>query len=148
VSTSAEPTPPAIHYGEDICALCGMIVSEESYAAAYVTHDGHAHTFDDIGDMVQSYLKQEEPERISALFVHDYESRGWIRAETSLYVLSPELHTPMLSGLIALASSEKAQALANELPGQMLTFDELLTRYHEMASTAMEGAEDHTPHHK
>jgi hypothetical protein len=30
----------------------------------------------------------------------------------------------------------------------MLTFDELLTLYHEMASTTGEGAEHHTPHHK
>jgi nitrous oxide reductase accessory protein NosL len=134
----------------------GFLASEhyrlqcECQRRAYTAHHPlrQAHTFDDIGDMVQSYLKEEEPERVSALFVHDYESRGWIRAETSLYVLSPELQTPMLSGLIAFASSEKARALAIELPGQMLTFDELLTLYHEMASTTGEGAEHHTPHHK
>jgi nitrous oxide reductase accessory protein NosL len=46
----AEPTPPTIHYGEDICDICGMIISEERHAASYVTEDGVGHAFDDIGD--------------------------------------------------------------------------------------------------
>jgi copper chaperone NosL len=130
-AADAEPTPPTVHYGEDICEFCGMIVSEERHAAAYVTEDGHGHSFDDIGDMVQAHLATQEA--VVALFVHDYQDEAWIRAETAHYVQSDTLTTPMASGLAAFASSEEAQALAAELQGQVLSFDELLTHYRQSA---------------
>jgi copper chaperone NosL len=140
-NANTDPTPPTIHYGEDICELCGMIISEETYAAAYVTGNGHGHTFDDIGDMIQAYLRMKE--NVRAFFVHDYDSQDWIRAETAHYVLSHDLPTPMLSGLAAFASAAKATDFATEMDGKMLTFDELLTNYHESPPTS--GAH-HTGH--
>jgi copper chaperone NosL len=140
----AEPTPPTVHYGEDICEFCGMIVSEERHAAAYVTEDGHGHSFDDIGDMVQAHLGTHE--EVLALFVHDYEDEAWIRAETAHYVLSDNLTTPMASGLAAFTSSDEAHTLAVELQGQVLTFDELLTYYRQMAPMTMGQGEEHHPH--
>ncbi len=131
--TNAEPAPPTIHYGEDVCEFCGMIVSEETYAAAYVTGDGHNHTFDDIGDMVQAHLKMQED--VQAFFVHDHESKDWVRAETAHYVLSSDLPTPMLSGLAAFSSVEKATGFAAEADGKVLTFDELLTYYRKNPPT-------------
>jgi len=124
--TNAEPEPPTIHYGEDVCEFCGMIISEEGFAAAYVTSDGHGHTFDDIGDMVKAHLEMQE--EATAFFVHDYESKDWIRAETAYFVLSDSLTTPMLSGLAAFVSIEQANAFAAEVGGKTLTFEELLTQ--------------------
>jgi copper chaperone NosL len=139
---NAEPTPPTIHYGEDICELCGMIISEDRFAAAYVTTDGHDHIFDDIGDMVQAH--PEKQEEVMVFFVHDYENQNWIRAETAHYILSDNLPTPMLSGLAAFSSAEKAKAFATEIDGQVLTFDELLTHYRE--NPPVSGAHHHTGH--
>lgn len=128
-TAGADPTPPPIHYGEDVCEFCGMIASEERFAAAYTTPDGHAHLFDDIGDMVQQHLKS--PEGVSAFFAHDYESRAWIRAEEAHYVRSEQIATPMLSGLAAFASRQGAESLAAETGGQIFTFDELLAFYRD-----------------
>jgi copper chaperone NosL len=143
-AADAEPTPPTIHYGEDICEFCGMIVSEERHAAAYVTEDGHGHSFDDIGDMVQAHLATQEA--VVALFVHDYQEEAWIRAETAHYVQSDKLTTPMASGLAAFTSSEEAQALAADLQGKVLTFDELLTQYRQMAPMTMGDEGEHNSH--
>ncbi len=127
-SNSDQPVPPTIHYGEDICEFCGMIISEERYAAAYVTVAGHGHAFDDIVDMVQAHLEKQED--VSAFFVHDYNDKNWIRAEIAYYVLSQELPTPMLSGLAAFTSAERAQEFITELgEGQILTFNELFDQY-------------------
>ncbi len=49
----------------------------------------------------------------------------------------------MLSGLAAFASSEEAKGLAAQLQAQVLTFDELLTHYREMASLTMEEGVEH-----
>jgi copper chaperone NosL len=128
-SATTTSTPPTLHYGEDVCEFCGMIISEERFAAAYVTADGHGHTFDDIGDMIKAYLKMQED--VTAFFVHDHESGNWVRAETAYFVLSQELPTPMFSGLAAFDSKDKANAFAMEVAGEWFTFEELLTRYRE-----------------
>lgn len=134
-SASAEPTPPTIHYGEDVCEFCGMIISDERFAAGYLTADGQEYIFDDIGDMVQHYLQQEQ--EVAAAFVHDYQSHVWIRAETAAYVLSPHLSTPMLSGLVAVSKTEEAQSLISQSGGETLSFDELLSHYQAKAAPAM-----------
>jgi nitrous oxide reductase accessory protein NosL len=46
-SGSGEAQPPEIHYGEEICDACGMLISDASLQGK----DG-AHKFDDIGDLV------------------------------------------------------------------------------------------------
>jgi copper chaperone NosL len=125
-NANAEPAPPTIHYGEDVCEFCGMIISEEGFAAAYITPDGHGHTFDDIGDMVKA--RREMQEEVTAFFVHDYQSKDWIRAETAHFVQSDSLTTPMLSGLAAFAWPEQADAFAAEVGGTTLTFEELLAQ--------------------
>jgi copper chaperone NosL len=126
-------SPPTIHYGEDICEFCGMIVSEERYAAGYLTRDGGERIFDDIGGMILSHLQQQED--VTAFFVHDYDESHWIRAETAHYVLSPDLMTPMLHGVAACATTEKATRLAEETNGRVVSFEQLLTHFQEQAST-------------
>ncbi len=126
---NGEPTPPTIHYGEDIGEYCNMIISEKRYAAGYITSDGQEHIFDDVGDMILNHLKKQDD--ITAFFVHDHNSQRWIRAETAYFSLSPDLPTPMLSGLAAFTTLETAESFAAELNGTTLTFDELLTYYRE-----------------
>lgn len=132
-NASAEPVPPVIHYGEDLCEFCGMIISDERYAAGYITQDGQDYIFDDIGGMFQAHLQRQDD--VAAFFVHDYEDIAWIRAETAHYVLSDDLPTPMLSGLAACDSPERAAALADEVGGSVLTFEEVLTYYRENPPT-------------
>jgi copper chaperone NosL len=106
-----------------------MIISEERYAAGYITDSGEEFIFDDIGDLVKAYMQDQGD--IKATFVHDYDNHTWIRGENAYYVLSPNLPTPMLSGLAAFPSIEMAEEFSAEMDGQVLTFDELLTYYRE-----------------
>jgi copper chaperone NosL len=121
-----------------------MIINEERHAAAYITKDGQSHIFDEVGNMLQGLLKNQDIPDVTAFFVHDYEQQNWLRAETAYYVLSPELSTPMGSGLVALASSEQAKTLANEVQGQVFTFEEILAYYQENPHIA--NNEDHLLH--
>lgn len=139
-----DPTPPAIHYGEDICEFCGMIISDGRFAAGYLTADGQERIFDDLGGMFRFNLERQET--ITAFFVHDYEDTKWIRAETAHYVLSQELPTPMLSGLVACESRDKAEALAAEYKGQVLAFQDVLGYYQENSAMMM-GHEEMEHHH-
>lgn len=140
-----EPAPPVIHYGEDLCEFCGMIISDERYAAGYLTRDGAEHIFDDLGGMFRSHLQTQDAAQVAAFFVHDYEDVTWIRAETAHYVLSQDLPTPMLSGLVACDTAEKAQALAAEVNGRVLTFEDVLAYYQEQLAVAAEHDAHHHP---
>ncbi|MEW5956609.1 MAG: nitrous oxide reductase accessory protein NosL [Chloroflexota bacterium] len=126
-SASADPAPPVIHYGEDMCDLCGMIISDERFAAGYITREGQDYIFDDMGNMFRHHLQNQA--EVAAFFVHNYDDKAWIRAETAAYVLSPHLPTPMLSGLAAFDSAGKAKTLAVEKQGRVMTFAEVLAYY-------------------
>lgn len=138
-TASSEPAPPVIHYGEDICEFCGMIISEERFAAGYITEDGQERIFDDVGGMFIAHLEKQED--VAAFFVHDYEDVRWIRAETAHYILSDDLPTPMLHGIAACETQEKADKLAAEYGGQVMAFDEVMTHFHENQTSMMPGEE-------
>lgn len=143
-NASTEPAPPTIHYGEDLCEFCNMIISEERFAAGYLTQDGEERIFDDIGGMFQYHRQMQEDVR--AFFVHDYEDRSWIRAEKAYYVLSEELPTPMLFGIVACSESEKAELIASKSGGEVLTFDEAMAHYQELTTTMESSEANHHQH--
>jgi copper chaperone NosL len=115
--------PPDIVYGEDVCERCSMIINEARYAAAYVTEDGQAHLFDDIGGMVAHDAAVAGD--VAVFWVHDFETEEWLRAEEAHYVKS-DLMTPMGFGVIAFDGRDRAESWAAEQGGMVMTFDELL----------------------
>ena len=87
--------PPEITYGRDVCSRCGMIISEERYAAGLVAGDGTAALFDDLGEMLQSV--REEGLQGRRAWVHDWARWEWIDATSAVYVRG-EQETPGQGG--------------------------------------------------
>jgi copper chaperone NosL len=127
--------PPEIHYGQDVCSACGMIVSEERFASAAVVEDAEgrreALIFDDLGCMM-GHLRRlergtagEEAGRVLARFVRGYAGTGWVEAEEAAYVRSDEIPSPMGSGLAAVRDSGGADELLDRYPGRILSYTEL-----------------------
>lgn len=118
--------PPAIRYGEDICDRCGMIISDERFAAGLVveTEPGRydQRIFDDIGGMFAYMAEEGDALPIVAAYVHDYGNKEWIRAEDARFVQAADLHSPMGFGLAAFALENDAAAQAAAWQGQVLTF--------------------------
>jgi copper chaperone NosL len=46
--------PHAVHYGEDVCERCRMIISDKRFAAQFITRNGEAKKYDDIGCMIET----------------------------------------------------------------------------------------------
>ena len=117
--------PPTIHYGQAVCDLCGMIVSDERFAAAEVVlRDGRAEGrfFDDTGEIFQL----EAPEDAEfAWYVHDMRTLEWIEAGEAVFLRSKELRTPMGLGIAAFASRSEAEAAQADFGGELYTLDEL-----------------------
>lgn len=129
---ASQPQAPDIHYGQDLCVECNMIISDERFAAGYAYEISpgsyESLAFDDIGDMFVYSLKHPE-HKVAAWYVHDYTSKEWLDAATAHFVVSPALHTPMGFGIAAHATAEAAQTQAAELGGETLTWEELRAKY-------------------
>ena len=123
-SDPAEVQPPEMHYGEDVCDACGMLISDAKFAAAAVEEDGTAHKFDDIGDLVSHYAAHPGT-KVKAYFVHDYPSENWLRAEQAFFIVSPRIQTPMAHGIAAYADRAAAAAAAQKYGVKIMTFDEI-----------------------
>lgn len=118
------PRPPDIAYGKDPCAECGMIINDPRFAAAYVTRDGQARLFDDIGDMVVHYRKHLED--VVAFYVHDYETRAWIDATQAFFVHALSIPSPMGYGLAAFSDRSRAEAFARAHGGEVRDWTRIL----------------------
>jgi len=117
--------PPTIHYGQAVCDLCGMIVSDERFAAAEVViRDGRAETrfFDDTGEI----FELEVPEGVEfAWYVHDMRTLEWIEAGEAVFLRSEELRTPMGLGIAAFASRTAAESAQTDFGGELYNLGDL-----------------------
>lgn len=118
---------PEISYGKDVCDQCGMIISEPRFAASYITRQGEAHRFDDIGDMLVYNARRRED--VAVFWVHDYETEEWLRAENAYFVLDKGYITPMGHGLIAAKDRARAEALVKGGQREVLSFEAIRARY-------------------
>lgn len=130
--TNAEPQPPEIIYGQELCEACGMLIDDARFAAATLTTDGTTHKFESIADMVAWHMEHPEAQ-VRAWFVHDYGTEAWLRAETAHFVVSPQLHATMPPGVAAFEHTADAQALADQFAVTVLTFDEMRLAVHVAA---------------
>lgn len=123
-----EIKPAEIHYGEDVCAECGMIISDAKYASSISLEIGAGRyqtvMFDDIGDML-AYLGKHSDAKVVGWFVHDYDSEEWIDATTAFFVVSDQIKSPMNHGIAAYAQQSSAEARATQTQGKVAKWDEL-----------------------
>lgn len=115
--------PPTVRYGQEGCARCRMIINDDRFAAALVTTDGDGLKFDEVGCLIE--YRTAHPDSARAEWVRGYQTGQWHDARQAFFVHGPKLHTPMGSGLAAVPGREQADALAAELGGRVLRYDEL-----------------------
>jgi len=123
--------PPKVRYGEDPCIHCGMIISDERYAAASLVElpgEGIVpRLYDDIGDLID-YEREKPGEAVVKRFVHDAATKAWIDADAAVFTHSPELRTPMVSGIAAFSTRAAAEAFLKDNPGEIVDLATLRTR--------------------
>jgi copper chaperone NosL len=120
----ADPKPPEIAYGQDMCDRCGMIIGEPQFASATLLTNGKYLKFDDMGEMLAYHLANPQ-EQVAAWFVHDYNSQEWINGETAVYVYSESFATPMGTGIVAFSTRAGAEQFAAQNNGMVYTLSEI-----------------------
>ena len=118
--------PPDIHYGTDSCAGCGMIISDDRFAAAIVnpTPDTAPLLFDDIGCLLAYEQKNPAPAPWCHYF-HDARSHRWIAADQAFFVKTSQ-QTPMGSSILCFQSPADAAAEARQNKTDVFSYSELL----------------------
>lgn len=118
----AAPAPRPIVYGSDQCAHCHMTIADPRFAAELVTTTGKVIVFDDIG-CLSAFLAAGTvaPRAIHSTWAHDYLAPGTFLRTDELYLVhSTAFHTPMSSGIVALARSSSADSLWGAVGGERL----------------------------
>ena len=109
---SAPGDIPTIIFGRDVCARCGMLVSEARFASGYVEAGGKSVLFDDLGELLAAAAR--DPALSKAAFVPDVEDAKLVRAESAFFVRAPSLATPMGTGVAAFKDRARAEAFAKQ----------------------------------
>lgn len=114
--------PAKVHWGEDSCDHCRMVISDERFAAQVVDERGRAWKFDAVECMTAFVAEREDG--LSA-WVADGPD-GWVPAREAWFVRSTAIRSPMAGGLMAFADEAEARATAGESGGELLRWAELL----------------------
>ena len=99
--------PPVVELDRTVCARCGMLVSDIRFAAAYRESGSEPRVFDDIG-CLQNSVRGLKNLGATTFWFHDAVDEKWIEGRGSVFVASPELHTPMAGGYLAFRDAAAA----------------------------------------
>ena len=119
--------PVPIHWGEEECAHCQMVISDERYAAQVVDSRGKAWKFDSIECMLGFLGDDARSSGGYVAYVADGRD-GWLPAESSYFVQSEQIRSPMGGGYIAVGDEASAAARAREVGGSVLRWEDAIAR--------------------
>ncbi len=122
VGCSSKPAtgPEKVVWDRDVCARCGMALSDRGHAAQIRGGSKmRAYKFDDIGDALlwlqkQPFAKDPKVE----LWVQNHQSGEWLTAQAAKYLTGQ--HTPMGHGFSAQASDGDGAVSFDEMRRRVL----------------------------
>lgn len=120
--------PEPINFGEDNCAHCKMMITDEKYGAELVTDKGKIFKYDSIECLLEQLNKNIfREDQIGSMWVIDFNNpRTLIDAKTAYYTQNDEFRSPMGLNVQAFGNFNDFEKFFNENGGDKLTWDELL----------------------
>ena len=123
ISCKIEPQP--IAYGSDQCDFCLMNIVDKTHSAQLVTSKGKQFKFDAIECLV-NHLQTVNEEDMAFVLIADFNRPGvMINAESSTFLISEQIKSPMGANLSGLSSIKEAKSLQNEHTGEIFSWSEL-----------------------
>lgn len=115
--------PPEVRYGEDISEM-GMFVVDPRYTVATLPDDTDEWLlFDDIGELFK-YRDTHPDAGFQVIWVNDYHTEEWLKAEDAWYVEAPGVNSPMGWGISAFENEDEARAYHEQHGGELMTWEE------------------------
>jgi copper chaperone NosL len=124
--TSCSAEPQTIAYGKDLCDECRMTIMDAKFGAEIVTKKGKAFKFDD-PHCISQFLKagKVKSEDVGQTLFVSYESGEFIDAGKTLFVVSPQLKSPMNSNAAAFVHRKSADEVAVMTKGKVIDWNTL-----------------------
>lgn len=126
--SSCTSGPQAIAFGQDPCDDCRMTIMEPQFAAEVLTKKGRAYKFDDL-HCLKNFLKKGTvaPADIAQAFCIDFnDKKTFLPVETTSYVVSEQIKSPMNGHTAAFATQAAAEQSAKAVDGRLMTWNELM----------------------
>jgi len=111
--------PVDIHYGQDICERCKMIISEERFSSQLILENGEVYNFDDIGGMITYVLENRINPETAIIYVKNFNTKKWLTSDEAIFVSLKNINSPMNFGLIAVSDYEMAGNIISEHGGEI-----------------------------
>lgn len=121
---------PKIRYGSEPCAQCGMVISDDRFAAAIRESSSREYHFDDTGCMIV-HARQSPPPAGAAYYVRDFAAGVWLDAPSASYVNAPGIKSPMAYDIAAFSSPSAASDFARARTGTPDTWAQLMSSLKE-----------------
>lgn len=121
-------SPRGIAYGAEPCGHCHMTIADPRFAAEAITPTGKVAVFDDVGCLA-AWLAGDGGDA-TGWVVSFVDGQTWLPADSSVYLQSDALRTPMGSGLAALRPGGEADSVRSALGGDLLSWPQVRARGH------------------
>jgi len=115
--------PQPIQLGKDACAFCKMTIFDRHFGGEIVTKKGKVFTFDDL-HCITSFLRSGtlQTNDIAGMYLVDYATTHFVKAEESFLLMSDQLRSPMSSNTAAFTSNDSLKKFGQQLPGTSTTW--------------------------
>jgi copper chaperone NosL len=100
-----------------------MAISQKQFAAQLFDADENVHKFDDVACMLR--FIQQGRATPAAIFVADYNTREWIKGNSTMFVKTDRVDTPMGGGLLAFSEARRADEAARTFGSRVLRPNEV-----------------------
>ena len=124
LSCAVEPVP--IEYGQDQCSACKMIIADSRFGAELVTTKGKVYKFDAIECLIPEVIKNGTNHYEYILVTDYYDPGNLISVNSSAFLISPQVPSPMGGNLSAYASQELALNNRGDGQGEVFNWEGLL----------------------
>ena len=121
--SSCSTGPQPIQFGKDACEFCKMAIFNQHFGGEIVTKKGKVFKFDDL-HCITSFLKSNTliQNDIAGIYLIDYATTRFVKAEESFLLTSDLLRSPMSSNTAAFMNNDSLKKFAQQNPGTSTTW--------------------------
>lgn len=117
--------PKEINYGKDKCDFCTMTITDKPYAAEVITEKGKVYKFDS-SECMFSYVDTNDRVSYAQYLTATMDKPAVLQdAQTSIFLVSPNLPSPMGANITAFSNRETAKNAQKEFSGEIYTFQDI-----------------------
>jgi hypothetical protein len=112
---------PEILAGIDDCKHCKMVITQTNQACGFF-HDNNFETFCSPTCLLSGYeyLKKEKKINDSHIYFTDYETKQFVRSDSTYFLFTKSIPTVMNSGVLCFTSTKRAESLKSQ-PEEFVT---------------------------